>query len=87
MKVAIDIRRARDYGVGTYTRNLVATLARLDTQSQYLLIGRQEDWNELVPLPGNFSFLPFATDTDGLRHDARLGWLLERRHVPLLHTP
>ncbi|MCI0402522.1 MAG: glycosyltransferase family 4 protein [Acidobacteria bacterium] len=87
MKVAIDIRRARDYGVGTYTRNLVATLARLDTQSRYLLVGRQEDWNELLPLPANFSFLPFATDTDGLRHDARLSWLLERQRAPLLHTP
>lgn len=87
MKVAIDIRRARDYGVGTYTRNLVATLARLDTQSRYVLVGRQEDWNELAPLPGNFSFLPFATDTDGLRHDARLSWLLQRHRLPLLHTP
>jgi len=87
MKVAIDIRRARDYGVGTYTRNLVATLARLDPQSHYLLVGRQEDWNELTPLPGNFSFLPFAAESDGLRRDAQLCWLLKRRRVTLLHTP
>jgi glycosyltransferase involved in cell wall biosynthesis len=87
MKVAIDIRRARDYGVGTYTRNLVATLARLDTQSRFLLIGRQEDWNEVAPLPANFSFLPFTPESDGLRHDARLCWLLRRRAAELLHTP
>ncbi len=87
MRVAIDIRRVHDFGVGTYTRNLIATLARLDTESSYLLLGRQPDWNELAPLPANFSLLEFQPNVDGLRHDARLYWLLRRHHVQLLHTP
>ncbi len=87
MRVAIDIRRVHDFGVGTYTRNLIRTLARLDTESQYLLLGRQEDWNELAALPANFSLLEFRSDIDGLRHDARLDWALRRHHVQLLHTP
>ncbi|HXE74127.1 MAG TPA: glycosyltransferase family 1 protein [Candidatus Xenobia bacterium] len=87
MRVAIDIRRVHDFGVGTYTRNLVRTLARLDTESQYLLLGRQPDWNELLPLPANFSLLEFQIDVDGLRHDARLDWLLRRHRAQLLHTP
>lgn len=87
MKVAIDIRRVHDFGVGTYTRNLVTTLARLDTESHYLLLGRQQDWNELAALPANFSLLEFHRNVDGLRHDARLDWLLRRHRVQLLHTP
>ena len=39
MKVAIDIRRMTEFGVGTYIRNVVRTLARLDRDSNYFLIG------------------------------------------------
>ncbi len=30
VRVAIDIRRITEFGVGTYTRNAIRTLARLD---------------------------------------------------------
>ncbi len=39
MRVAIDIRRITEFGVGTYTRNAIRTLARLDHENEYLLIG------------------------------------------------
>lgn len=87
MKVAIDIRHVHDYGVGTYTRNLVATLARLDRESSFLLLGRREDWSELPALPENFALLEFDRGAEGMRRDAQLGWRLRRQQVPLLHTP
>ena len=39
MRVAIDIRRITEFGVGTYTRNAIRTLARLDHDNEYFLIG------------------------------------------------
>ena len=39
MKVAIDIRRMTEFGVGTYTRNVVRALGRLDHANHYFLIG------------------------------------------------
>jgi hypothetical protein len=42
VKVAIDIRRMTEFGVGTYIRNVVRTLARLDHDSNYFLIGSPE---------------------------------------------
>src|SRR3989304_6001804 len=57
MKVPIDIRRVRDFGVGTYTRNLIATLARLDRETAYTLVGAGDDWSHLERLPENFSLL------------------------------
>ncbi|MBI2956618.1 MAG: glycosyltransferase family 4 protein [Acidobacteria bacterium] len=87
MKIAIDIRRVSDYGVGTYTRNLVTTLARLDPENSYLLLGRPVDSDELGPLPQNFSLLEFARSGPGLRHDLQLGWTLERQKVHLFHMP
>ena len=32
VKIAIDIRRMTEFGIGTYTRNVVRTLGRLDRQ-------------------------------------------------------
>jgi len=39
VKIAIDIRRMTEFGVGTYIRNVVRTLGRLDRETTYLLIG------------------------------------------------
>lgn len=87
MKVAIDIRRVRDYGPGTYTRNLITTLAELDRENSYLLVGTSTDAAELPNLPENFSLLEFGPAPDGVRHDLRLGWRLRRQQVDLCHIP
>jgi len=87
MKVAIDIRRVHDFGAGTYTRNLVSTLAALDPVNAYSLVGTSSDFAELGALSQNFSLLEFDPSPDGLRHDARLALCLRRAHVQLLHTP
>ena len=82
MKVAIDIRRVRDFGVGTYTRNLIVTLARLDRETAYTLVGAGDDWSHLERLPENFSLL--EAESGG---ELRLAWELRRRQVQLCHTP
>jgi len=82
MKVAIDIRRVRDFGVGTYTRNLIATLARLDRETHYTLAGTGDDWSHLESLPENFSFLEAEPG-----RELRLAWKLRRQKTQLCHTP
>ena len=39
VKIAIDIRRMTEFGVGTYIRNVVRTLGRLDQENEYFLMG------------------------------------------------
>ena len=46
MRVAIDIRRAGDYRVGAYIRNIVNQLARLDSATRHVLIGRRQRLEE-----------------------------------------
>ena len=43
MRIAIDARKWRDYGIGTYVRNLVRHLARLDRATTYFLFCNQAD--------------------------------------------
>ena len=35
--IAIDARKLSDFGIGTYTRNLIAALGELDQENQYIL--------------------------------------------------
>ena len=42
-RIAIDARKWRDYGIGTYVRNLVRHLARLDRESTYFVFCNQAD--------------------------------------------
>jgi glycosyltransferase involved in cell wall biosynthesis len=55
VKVAIDIRRITEFGVGTYTRNVVRALARIDQDNQYLLLGSPQEAAEIGALPANFT--------------------------------
>lgn len=87
VKVAIDIRRMAEFGIGTYTRNVVRALARLDRENQYFLIGSPQKVSEIGPLPPNFEpIIQLDRDT------SLKGWLECRTIVKhcgcdLLHIP
>jgi len=87
MRVAIDIRRMGDFGVGTYTRNIVRALARIDSEIRYLLIGRARLYEELGKLPGNFELFDYAADPGSLRTHLHLPAALAQRGVDILHMP
>jgi glycosyltransferase involved in cell wall biosynthesis len=87
MRVAIDIRRAGDFGVGTYIRNIVNQLAQQDRKTSYLLIGRPKHLEEFTALPENFELLEFNPPPSDLRSHLHLPVLLAQRDVDLLHVP
>lgn len=53
-RVVIDARRIRDFGIGTYTRNLVRALGRIDRDNHYCLLVQPHDVSELPAVPDNF---------------------------------
>ncbi|MBI3485090.1 MAG: glycosyltransferase family 4 protein, partial [Acidobacteria bacterium] len=87
MRIAIDIRRAGDFGIGTYIRNIVNQLARQDDATQYLLIGQPKHLDELDKLPENFELLPNVPDLGSTADRLRLPLTLRQRRVDLLHLP
>src|SRR5262245_30944332 len=87
MRVAIDIRRAGDYGFGTYIRNIVNQLARIDQTTRYLLIGQQQHLEQFQPLPDNFDLLDHPYSYISLRAHTQLIWLLREKRVDVLHVP
>src|SRR5258706_6975086 len=87
MRVAIDIRRAGNFGIGTYIRNIVNQFARTDRETEYLLIGQQRHLQEFDPLPCNFKLLEYASDPGSFHTHMHLPFLLRKHGVDILHMP
>jgi hypothetical protein len=54
MRVAIDARKLHDFGIGTYIRNLLRHLARIDDRNEYVLLCHQADLDIAATLGPNF---------------------------------
>jgi glycosyltransferase involved in cell wall biosynthesis len=87
MRVAFDIRRAGDFGIGTYIRNIINQLARTDRETEYLLIGQQRHLQQLDPLPDNFMLLDYAYEPGSFHTHMHLPFLLRKLDVDILHMP
>ena len=87
MRIAIDTRRIGDFGVGTYIRNVVRTLGRIDCQNEYLLIGPAEPLREIGGLPSNFLNEPYSLPDTSPRNYFKFQDLLRRFRCDVLHVP
>ena len=58
MRIGIDARKLHDFGIGTYIRNLLRQLARLDRQTEFVLLCRPDDREALATLGENFRPVP-----------------------------
>jgi glycosyltransferase involved in cell wall biosynthesis len=87
VKIAIDIRRITEFGIGTYTRNVVRALTRLDHDSEYLLVGSQQRVEEMGPLPPNFQAVPLLESDRSPRGYFRYRAVLKQSNCDLVHVP
>jgi glycosyltransferase involved in cell wall biosynthesis len=87
VRIAIDVRRIGEYGVGTYTRNAIRTLARLDRENEYFLIGIPGKLPDIEGLPANFKLLPAQPNEFSIGGYFELHRLLKRFRCDLLHVP
>ncbi len=85
MKIAIDVRRIADFGVGTYIRNVVRTLARLDQDNEYFLVGERTRLREVRGLGRNFHLVPFTPGEYGGMFGLRS--ILIKHGCDLVHFP
>jgi glycosyltransferase involved in cell wall biosynthesis len=87
VRIAIDARRIRDFGVGTYIRNLLQALATLKTPHEYCLICSAGDKAQFAGLPENFRTVPDKrSDASRLDH-FELPRLLHGLRPDLTHIP
>jgi len=87
VKIAIDVRRISEFGVGTYTRNIVRALGRLDQKNEYCLIGSPETVAEIGPLPANFQAVPLRERDTTIKGHLDFRGLVKQLHCDLTHIP
>jgi glycosyltransferase involved in cell wall biosynthesis len=92
LRIALDTRRVADFGIGTYIRNLVRALARVDDHNQYKLITTERPVPEFADLPPNFETAIFpgvkkkGATPSGLAQ-IRYGFFLRKLEADLFHIP
>lgn len=87
MRIAIDIRRINEFGIGTYIWNLVRNLALVDQKNEYLLVGSNRNFHELGPLPANFSQIYQGERTGSLRDHIVFPATLRKEKPDVVHIP
>ena len=87
MRIGIDARRLHDFGIGTYIRNLLRQLARLDRQTEFVLICKPEDRDTLAGLGENFRPVPETAGNYSVFEQVKIPLVLKREGVTLFHAP
>ena len=87
MRIGIDARKLRDFGIGTYIRNLLRHLARLDNQTEFVVICRPKDRETLAATGQNFRTVAESSGNYSMAEQVRIPWALRREGVTLFHAP
>jgi glycosyltransferase involved in cell wall biosynthesis len=87
VRIGIDARKLHDFGIGTYIRNLLRQLARLDRVTEFVLFCRPEDIPALKSLGENFRAVAETASNYSLTEQFRIPLALKREGVTLFHAP
>jgi glycosyltransferase involved in cell wall biosynthesis len=87
LRIAIDARKLRDYGIGTYVRNLLRHLSRIDSKTEYVLFCRAKDCGIVEELGENFRAVPESARPYSVSEQLRIPMDLRREGIDLFHAP
>jgi glycosyltransferase involved in cell wall biosynthesis len=87
MRVAIDARKLHDFGIGTYIRNLLRHLARIDHDTEYVLLCGDADLGVAAQLGPNFRAVLEPSPNYSIREQIHVPWVLRRERPDLYHAP
>lgn len=84
MRIGIDARLIRAYGIGSYVRGLLGGLAAVARDEQYAVFARPHD-RGLIPPP--FEVVDADVQPYTLAEPLRMGRIVDRARLDLLHVP
>jgi glycosyltransferase involved in cell wall biosynthesis len=92
LRIVLDIRHARDFGIGTYIRNLVQALVKIDQENHYILVGRPADFEQCSVSGGNFETAAYRRSGEELADEVAFplflrGFAADLYHIPLNSVP
>jgi glycosyltransferase involved in cell wall biosynthesis len=87
VRIGIDARKLHDFGIGTYIRNLLQELARMDHESEYVILSHPEDRDAVTTLGGNFRAVKETAGNYSLAEQVKIPLDLRREKVDIFHAP
>lgn len=87
MRIAIDVRKINDFGIGTYLRNLIRHLPGLDSDNDYYLLGYRSDEALLRSLSSAFHVSFVKSRNYSLSEHVTIPVTLKRIRADLYHAP
>jgi len=85
--VVFDARHWKDFGIGTYIRNLAQSIAAQDEENRYTLVAKPEDAGELKGFPPNFEVAAYGRPDTSFLHNATFPFFLKTLNADLYHIP
>jgi len=86
-RVAIDARKLRDFGIGTYIRNILVELNRGDQDLDYVVLCRTSDLEQARAIAPRFRLVAEETRPYSVGEQIRIPLRLAREGVDLVHEP
>ena len=87
VRIGIDARKLHDFGIGTYIRNLLRELARLDQSTEFVLLCRPDDVGVITALGPNFRPVIETAGNYSIAEQVKVPLALRREGVTLFHAP
>jgi glycosyltransferase involved in cell wall biosynthesis len=87
VRIGIDARKLHDFGIGTYIRNLLRELAKIDQESEYVLFCKPEDTDVAASLGPNFRAVRERSGHYSLAEQISVPLSARRQRLDLFHAP
>ena len=87
MRIGIDARKLRDFGIGTYVRNLLRQLARLDGSDDYVVFCRDADIEAVRALGPLIRPVREEASNYSMREQVAIPIDVRREGIELFHAP
>jgi glycosyltransferase involved in cell wall biosynthesis len=87
VRIGIDARKLHDFGIGTYIRNLLRQLARIDRDTEFVMLARPADCEALGRLGENFRAVPETAPNYSVAEQFRIPLAVRREGITLFHAP
>ncbi len=87
LRIVLDVTHIGDFGIGTYIRNLIFGLAKIDTENTYLLASYDGDASQFTGLPPNFQTIRYRAPLNDWLRQASYPWFIKNLRPDLVHLP
>lgn len=87
MRIGIDARKLHDFGIGTYIRNLLRELAKIDRSTEYVILTKPQDVGVAASLGENFRAVADSSAAYSIAEQVSIPVAVRRERLDLFHAP